>query len=460
MNTPPSPTWSGTASDGSAVQIGALVPLTRPGWVEAGRHLLAGLELAVREVNDAGGIAGRPLELVVRDTAADPQRAAAAVDELARLGVAALAGEYHSVVARAAAARADALGLPFLCSSAVLDALTEEPTEWVARLAPAQSHGWQIYADFLLGAGHTPHRRSHRAERLLGVWGPHPAGLPRSTRRHRHRTRHARARPRGRVRRARRQPRDSPPAAGRLPGAGRVDRQVRPPRPAPRRDHDRRSGRATGVRRMGDAAGRRRRRDPVPALPARAPQPARCTSRDGPARAARPKRPPSSPSRATTRSPSSPRCCARTARTGRASPNPGRALPSRAPAGRSSSPARPASASGNGPGRPSRSSIGIRQNPIASGSSTPPDRARKSRLPRSVIAASLHCRAPPARPVRQPGPSASPAWSRLAPPRWSLAPLQTHKHLQSRYPRIRPARILLSDAAGMPITLIVTAPRT
>ncbi|MET8137313.1 ABC transporter substrate-binding protein [Streptomyces sp. NPDC006290] len=153
MNAPPTPPGAGR-TDGSSVQIGVLVPLTRPGWVEAGRHLLAGLELAAREVNDAGGIAGRPLELVVRDTAADPQRAAAAVDELARLGVAALAGEYHSVVARAAAARADALGLPFLCSSAVLDALTDQPTEWVARLAPAQSHGWQIYADFVLGAGH------------------------------------------------------------------------------------------------------------------------------------------------------------------------------------------------------------------------------------------------------------------------------------------------------------------
>lgn len=76
------------------------------------------------------------------------------MDELAGLGVAALAGEYHSVVARAAAGRADALGLPFLCSSAVLDALTEQPTEWVARLSPPQSRGWQVYADFLLGAGH------------------------------------------------------------------------------------------------------------------------------------------------------------------------------------------------------------------------------------------------------------------------------------------------------------------
>lgn len=136
------------------IRIGALAPLSPPGWVEAGRHLLAGLELAAAEVNGAGGINGRPLELIVRDTAADPQKAAAAVDELAGLGVAALAGEYHSVVARAAAARADALHLPFLCSSAVLDVLTDQPTDWVARIAPAQSRGWRLYADFLLGLGH------------------------------------------------------------------------------------------------------------------------------------------------------------------------------------------------------------------------------------------------------------------------------------------------------------------
>ena len=127
------------------MRIGALAPLTRPGWVEAGRHLLAGLELGARE---------RSWELVVRDTAADPRRAVAAVEEFAALGVAAVVGEYHSVVARAAAARADALRLPFLCSSAVLDALTDGPTEWVARLPPPQSRGWRVYAEFLRGVGH------------------------------------------------------------------------------------------------------------------------------------------------------------------------------------------------------------------------------------------------------------------------------------------------------------------
>ena len=136
-----------SAIDGSGVtRIGALVPLSRPGWVEAGRHLLAGLELGAAETS---------LELVVRDTAADPERAVAAMDEFARLGVAAVAGEYHSVVARAAAARADELGLPFLCSSAVLDALTDRPTDQVARVAPPQSRGWTLFAEHLRAIGHT-----------------------------------------------------------------------------------------------------------------------------------------------------------------------------------------------------------------------------------------------------------------------------------------------------------------
>ncbi|NEC70560.1 ABC transporter substrate-binding protein, partial [Streptomyces rochei] len=80
MTTPP-PRSAEPRPAPAPLRIGALVPLTRPGWTEAGRHLLAGLELAAAEVEEAGGVDGRPLELVVRDTAADPVRATAAVDE-------------------------------------------------------------------------------------------------------------------------------------------------------------------------------------------------------------------------------------------------------------------------------------------------------------------------------------------------------------------------------------------
>lgn len=155
-----------TQTDGanSCVLIGALAPLSPPGWVDAGKQLLAGLELAVLEVNRSGGISGKQLKLLVRDTAADAQKAVKAVDELVGMGVVALVGEYHSVVARAVAARAAAIGVPYLCSSAVIDELhvgdgstgvnETTKTDWVARLAPAQSHGWSIYADFLLSTSH------------------------------------------------------------------------------------------------------------------------------------------------------------------------------------------------------------------------------------------------------------------------------------------------------------------
>lgn len=137
------------------IRIGVTVPLSRPGWVESGKHLLAGLELGVREINEGGGIAGRLIKLLVRDSAADPRKAEEAVAELAELGVVAIAGEYHSVVARAVATKADALGLPFLCSSSVIDNLVSQPTKWVARLSPPQSRGWQIYAEYLMKSGHS-----------------------------------------------------------------------------------------------------------------------------------------------------------------------------------------------------------------------------------------------------------------------------------------------------------------
>lgn len=141
-------------ADGACIRIGALAPLSPPGWTEAGRNLLAGMRCAVCDINTAGGIAGRALELIVRDTAAGPLAAARAVEELARLGVVALAGEYHSVVARAAAAASIANNLPFLCSSAVLDNLVDQQTDLVARIAPMQSNGWRVFARYLAAEGH------------------------------------------------------------------------------------------------------------------------------------------------------------------------------------------------------------------------------------------------------------------------------------------------------------------
>jgi ABC-type branched-subunit amino acid transport system substrate-binding protein len=137
------------------ILIGAIVPLTNPGWIEAGRNLLAGLEIGVSELNNKGGINGRPIELLVRDSAANPEKATDLVDELKGLGVIAIVGEYHSFVAKAIAKRADEQNVPFLCTSAVIDNLIEKPSKWIARLPQAQSKGWKAYAEFLINNKHT-----------------------------------------------------------------------------------------------------------------------------------------------------------------------------------------------------------------------------------------------------------------------------------------------------------------
>jgi ABC-type branched-subunit amino acid transport system substrate-binding protein len=137
------------------VRVGAFAPLTYPGFVPAGRHLRAGLELGVDDVNRAGGIAGKFLELILHDTAGNPDRATSALHELNADGVVAAVGEFHSIVARRLAELTHShIKLPFVCSSATLDNLTSATTDYVARLAPPQSHGWRVYADFLLDAGH------------------------------------------------------------------------------------------------------------------------------------------------------------------------------------------------------------------------------------------------------------------------------------------------------------------
>ena len=144
-----------TAGAKRAIRLGALAPLSRPGFLEAGRHLRAGVELAVEEINEAGGaIDGRPFELLVHDTAGTPEFGVAAVRDLAAEGAVAVVGEYHSVVAHAAAGAAVEVGLPFVCSSAVVDAVVDSPTDIVARIAPAQSYCWRVYADYLVSAGY------------------------------------------------------------------------------------------------------------------------------------------------------------------------------------------------------------------------------------------------------------------------------------------------------------------
>ncbi len=73
--------WSAGALGAEPVRIGLNYPETGPYSVQ-GRYQLQAANLAVEEINAAGGIAGRPIELVIRDTASRPEKSAANVGEM------------------------------------------------------------------------------------------------------------------------------------------------------------------------------------------------------------------------------------------------------------------------------------------------------------------------------------------------------------------------------------------
>lgn len=78
------------------VTIGVVLPLSGVN-AQGGEDLRRGMELALKEVNDSGGVLGEPLRIIYEDSGDAPQRAIDAARKLVSVdGVALVIGEYSS----------------------------------------------------------------------------------------------------------------------------------------------------------------------------------------------------------------------------------------------------------------------------------------------------------------------------------------------------------------------------
>lgn len=84
----------GGATSGDII-LGMLTPMSG-GSAAIGPYMKNGAQLAVDEINDAGGVLGRKLKLVVEDEACDPKTAAAGAAKLVTAGAAVSVGGYCS----------------------------------------------------------------------------------------------------------------------------------------------------------------------------------------------------------------------------------------------------------------------------------------------------------------------------------------------------------------------------
>ncbi|MBO9579005.1 MAG: ABC transporter substrate-binding protein [Microbacteriaceae bacterium] len=116
-------------------RIGLIVSETGAG-AAFGPQQAEAVEFAVEEINEAGGVAGHPLEVVLRDDESDPEAGRAAMEEVLDLGVVAVIGPTLSLVARAAHPIANDRRTPVIAVSNTADRIVGEcdyDCEWIWR---------------------------------------------------------------------------------------------------------------------------------------------------------------------------------------------------------------------------------------------------------------------------------------------------------------------------------------
>jgi len=129
------------------VKIGVTAPLTGP-LAESGRWQTQGAKLAVDEINKAGGVLGRPLELVIEDDQSTNPGIVLAFSKLAgNPDFAAFVGSIRSTQVHAMAPDVLKLGKPVLIGGTD-PVLTHMGNPWYFRFRPNDVYSARVIADY------------------------------------------------------------------------------------------------------------------------------------------------------------------------------------------------------------------------------------------------------------------------------------------------------------------------
>lgn len=136
------------------VMIGATVPLSTPGSAASGEVMQVAFNIAVSDINAAGGILGKPVRLIIKDTAGLPEMGTTVAKELITADcVVAIVGEYHSAVALTINEVAHDYHIPVIFAETYSDEITAKGYPETFRIAPTSTFTAQMDAKWLAEAG-------------------------------------------------------------------------------------------------------------------------------------------------------------------------------------------------------------------------------------------------------------------------------------------------------------------
>ncbi|MCU0277945.1 MAG: ABC transporter substrate-binding protein [Candidatus Nanopelagicales bacterium] len=151
----PSADTSAAAGDGT-LKIGTLLPQTGS-LAFLGPPEFAGVDLAVQEINDAGGVNGAPVESVVGDSGdTSTNIASQTVDRQLSQGVDAIIGAASSSVSLTVIDKITSAGVQQVSPANTSPELSTYPDKGLyARTAPPDTFQGQVLGDLVAGDGHT-----------------------------------------------------------------------------------------------------------------------------------------------------------------------------------------------------------------------------------------------------------------------------------------------------------------
>jgi len=121
------------------IKVGIVLPLTGE-QAQFGEIERNSFQMAVEEINKAGGVNGRTIELLIEDDTGKPDVGRSAVEKLiSRDRVPVLTGGYSSSVTYAVCAVAQQRKIPFLVTTGSADKITEQGWNYVFRICPPVS---------------------------------------------------------------------------------------------------------------------------------------------------------------------------------------------------------------------------------------------------------------------------------------------------------------------------------
>jgi branched-chain amino acid transport system substrate-binding protein len=113
------------AQEGEPILIGLQGPMTGD-YAYEGQGFEKAVQLLVDQLNESGGLLGRPVELVVEDDAGDPTQSALVADRLIDAGVVAVIGAYNSTATEPASEIYNEEGILHITPSSTATRLTEK----------------------------------------------------------------------------------------------------------------------------------------------------------------------------------------------------------------------------------------------------------------------------------------------------------------------------------------------